>query len=306
MMIAKPTPEAIAQAGGIIRRGGLVAFPTETVYGLGGNALDPEAVARIYRAKERPFANPLIVHVADEAMARSLVLDWPPLAEKLSARFWPGPITIVLRKAEVVPDLVTAGLDSVGMRIPAHPVALALIRAAGVPVAAPSANRFTQISPTSAQHVERALGNTIEMILDGGQTDIGIESTVITLRRTPPTILRPGMISQRELEQATGVLWECEEDRPRITDEAAESPGLHPKHYAPRTPLYVLEPDATHPSGRGKVIDLPSDPKRYAHQLYAALHNADGEGWDWLAVRKPPDEPEWAGILDRLRRASAQ
>ncbi|HLH05565.1 MAG TPA: L-threonylcarbamoyladenylate synthase [Bryobacteraceae bacterium] len=304
-MIVSATPANIAEAAEIIRRGGLVAFPTETVYGLGANALDADAVSRIFKAKERPFANPLIVHVADEAMARSLVLEWPALAETLASCFWPGPLTIVLRKAENVPDLVTAGLDSVGIRIPAHPVALALIRAAGVPVAAPSANRFTQLSPTAAQHVLDGMGERVKLILDGGPTDVGIESTVVSLRRTPPAILRPGMISQRDLESATGLTWQCEIEQPRIADAPAESPGQHPKHYAPRTPFHVLDANAPLPQGPGKLLEMPSDPDAYASCLYAALHAADREGWDWIAVRKPPETAEWAGIIDRLKRASA-
>jgi L-threonylcarbamoyladenylate synthase len=305
-MIVSPSPEALSQAAEIIRGGGLVAFPTETVYGLGAHALDGEAVGRIYRAKERPFANPLIVHVADEAMARSLVREWPPLAERLAKRFWPGPLTLVLRKAEIVPNLVTAGLDSVGIRIPSHPVALALIRRAGVPIAAPSANRFTQVSPTTAQHVANGLGDRVDLILDGGATEVGIESTVVSLRRTPPAILRPGMISKSDLEAATGVSWDCEEDKPHIVEEPAESPGQHPKHYSPRTPFYVLAASASVPAGQGKLLELPTDPKRYARELYAALHAADQEGWQWIAVRRPPDTVEWAGILDRLKRASAE
>ncbi len=304
-MILQPSAEALERAGETIRRGGLVAFPTETVYGLGANALDSEAVKHIYRVKGRPYASPLIVHVADQAMARALTLEWPEHAEELAARFWPGPLTLVLRKAAAVPDLVTAGLDSVGIRIPAHPVALALIRAAGVPIAAPSANLFTQISPTTAEHVLQGLREQVELILDGGQTEFGIESTVVSLMRMPPAVLRPGMISQADLEGATGVQWEQEIDRPHIT-EPAESPGLHPRHYAPRTPFYLLEPGITVRSGRGRIIELPASLKEFAHQLYAQLHEADAEGWDWIAVRKPPDTPEWAGVIDRLRRASAK
>ncbi len=304
-MILPPDKQVLDYAGDTIRRGGLVAFPTETVYGLGANALDTDAVKRIYEAKERPFASPLIVHVADTDMARALTLEWPEHAERLAARFWPGPLTLVLPKAAIVPDLVTAGLDSVGIRIPAHPIALALIRAAGVPIAAPSANVFTQISPTTAEHVARNMGERVALILDGGQTDIGIESTVVSLRRVPPAVLRPGIISQSDLEAATGVIWEREVDRPHIVGPA-ESPGLHPRHYAPRTPFYLLEPDITVPSGRGRIIELPTSRDEFAHGLYAELHQADTEGWDWIAVRKPPDTPEWAGILDRLRRASAK
>jgi L-threonylcarbamoyladenylate synthase len=294
--------EELHRAAEIIRRGGLVAFPTETVYGLGANALDPAAVARIYAAKERPFASPLIVHVADEVMARAVTAEWPETAHVLAARFWPGPLTLILKKAAMVPDLVTAGLDSVGVRMPAHPLALALIRLAAVPIAAPSANRFTEISPTTAEHVRASLGGRVDMILDGGPTQVGIESTVASLRRNPPAILRPGMISQKDLEAATGLLWDREMDVPHIV----ESPGLHPKHYAPRTPLHLVEHGSAMPEGRGRVIEMPADRTEYATRLYAELHRADQEGWDWIAVIRPPDTLEWAGILDRLRRASAK
>lgn len=302
-MIVQPSEEALERAAEIIRGGGLVAFPTETVYGLGGNALDADAIARIYQVKGRPSASPLIVHVQDEIGARSLTAEWPRHAQRLAQQFWPGPLTLVLKKSGSIPDLVTAGLDSVGIRVPSNPVALALIRAAGVPIAAPSANLFTQLSPTTAQHVEAALGSRVEMILDGGPTAVGIESTVVSLRRTPPSILRPGMISQTELEAATGITWQREIDRTKLTD-AAESPGQHPRHYAPRTPFYVLDAGVEPPSGRGRIIDLPADRNSYAHQLYAELHRADEERWDWIAVLRPPDAPEWTGILDRLRRAA--
>jgi L-threonylcarbamoyladenylate synthase len=296
-----PSDEELERAAHIIRRGGLVAFPTETVYGLGANALDPGAVARIYEVKRRPLASPLIVHVADEAMARTLTADWPERGHLLAARFWPGPLTLVLRKADIVPDLVTAGLDSVGVRVPNHPVALELIKRAGVPIAAPSANRFTEISPTTAAHVRRSLGDSIDMVLDGGPTNVGIESTVASLRRDPPMVLRPGMISRQQLAEATGVPWDLEEDVPHIV----ESPGQHPRHYAPKTPFYVFKTRLETPPGRGRVLALPSELEAYAANLYAVLQAADQEGWDWIAVIEPPDKPEWAGIRDRLRRASA-
>jgi L-threonylcarbamoyladenylate synthase len=296
-----PSDDELARAAQIIRQGGLVAFPTETVYGLGANALDPEAIARIYQVKRRPLASPLIVHVSDEAMARTLTADWPEAAHILARRFWPGPLTLVLKKAEIVPDLVTAGLDSVAVRVPHHRVALELIRRAGVPIAAPSANRFTEISPTTAAHVRNSLGDTVDMILDGGPTEVGIESTVASLRRDPPIVLRPGMISQQELEEATGVVWDVAEDTPQIM----ESPGQHARHYAPRTPFYVFKSRFETPPGRGLVLDLPPEREAYATNLYAVLHAADDEGWDWIAVVEPPDKPEWAGIRDRLRRASS-
>jgi L-threonylcarbamoyladenylate synthase len=296
------TEEELAQAAALIRSGGLVAFPTETVYGLGANALDAPAVQRIYEVKGRPSSSPLIVHVADEAMAKSISGNWPELAHILAARFWPGPLTLVVKKTSAIPDAVTAGLDSVGIRVPAHPVALDLIRRTGVPIAAPSANRFTEISPTTAGHVRRGLGDDVDLILDGGPTQVGIESTVVTLTRDPPTVLRPGMISQADLEAVTGVPWKTGIG----SRDSSESPGLHPRHYAPRTPFYVLPIGKCRPAGNGRVIDLPGNPHSYAAALYAELHKADAEGWDWIAVEKPPDTPEWAGILDRIQRASTR
>ncbi len=299
-MIVEPSEQSLDRAAQIIRDGGLVAFPTETVYGLGANALDPEAVKRIYQAKGRPFASPLIVHVADEIMARSVASEWPPMAAQLAIRFWPGPLTLVVKKSALIPDLVTAGLDSVGIRVPAHPVALALIQRAGVPIAAPSANRFMQVSPTTAEHVEAGLGDRLSLILDGGPTQVGIESTVASLRRDPPAVLRPGMISQDELESVTGIRWDRENTLPHIS----ESPGLHARHYAPHTPLYILQPGAPKPPGRGRILEMPPDPQKYAARLYDELHKADAERWDWIAIEKPPETPEWEGILDRLNRAS--
>jgi len=292
-MIVPADEEQIARAAEIIRAGGLVAFPTETVYGLGANALDADAVARIYAAKNRPFASPLIVHVASVAMARSLTESWPDLAETLAHQFWPGPLTMVLKKASIVPDIVTANLDSVGIRMPRHPVALELIKQAGVPIAAPSANRFTEISPTTAQHVLDSLGNSVDLILDGGPTRVGIESTVVSLRRNPPVVLRPGMIQ---------LPWAREIGQPQI----AESPGQHPRHYAPRTKFYVLEEGITPSQGKGRIIEMPSDSSTYAACLYSELRQADAEGWDWIAVRKPPQTPEWEGIQDRLKRAETR
>ena len=299
-MVPQPTDAELSRAAEVVRRGGLVAFPTETVYGLGANALDATAVSRIFEAKKRPWASPVIVHVADEAMARSLSAEWPAAAQKLARQYWPGPLTIVVRKARIVPDIVTANLDSVGLRMPDHPVAAALIRRAGVPIAAPSANRFGEISPTTAEHVRAGLGAAVEVILDGGPTQVGIESTVVSVRRTPPAVLRPGMIALEELERITGQAWEREADLPEIV----ESPGQHPRHYAPKTPFFVLEPGENSPGGRGTVLRMPDDPREYAAELYARMHEADKQGWNWIAVRRPPDSPEWAGIQDRLRRAS--
>ncbi len=297
-----PSEEELARAADLIRHGGLVAFPTETVYGLGANALNAQAVQGIYEAKGRPSSSPLIVHVADMAMAKSIAREWPQLADVLAARFWPGPLTLIVKKCPAVPDAVTAGLDSVGIRMPAHPVALDLIGRAGVPIAAPSANRFGQISPTTAEHVRAGLADRVIMILDAGPTQIGIESTVVSLTQDPPAVLRPGMIPRAELEAVTGITWVDGIG----SDGVSESPGLHPRHYAPRTPFFVLEHGHPRPAGRGKIIEMPTEARAYARELYARLHRADAENWDWIAVEKPRDGPEWAGILDRLRRAARE
>ncbi len=277
----------------MLRAGKLVAFPTETVYGLGANALDEAAVQGIFEAKGRPSSSPLIVHVANVEMARELAAAWPDEADKLAARFWPGPLTIVVPKNPRVPDVVTAGLPSVGLRMPAHPVARALLEAAQIPIAAPSANRFTQLSPTTAEHVREAFPDVF--LLDGGPCTVGIESTVISLAGPTPRILRPGMITQWQIEEVIG---------PVETGSGPESPGQHPRHYSPRTPVVL----GTAPKeGRGARLDLasmPNDPAHYAEQLYSTLHALDKQGYDWIAIELPPDRPEWAGVRDRLRRAS--
>lgn len=305
--------EQFVEAGRLIRAGRLVAFPTETVYGLGANALDAAAVSRIFEAKQRPNTSPLIVHVDSVAMARQLAARWPPAAETLARHFWPGPLTLILPRKPIVPGLVTAGLPSVGLRMPAHPVALELIRQAGVPIAAPSANRFTALSPTTAAHVRRSLGGKVDLILDGGPCRVGIESTVLSLAVSPPVLFRPGAISRQELEAWIGEIALSE----RAPDGAAHSsPGLHRRHYSPRTPL-LLVGDEPLPAGRGVYLyysrpregadcrPMPSDPASYGACLYALLHALDDEGLDWIAVERPPEAAEWAGVDDRLRRAAA-
>lgn len=285
----------ISRAAELLRAGKLVAIPTETVYGLAANALDESAVRRIFEAKQRPFSSPLIVHVADLTMARELALEWPPQADALAARFWPGPLTIIVPKSGKVPDLVTAGLPGVALRMPAHPVALAVIQAAGIPLAAPSANRFTQLSPTTAQHVREGLGDTVDFVLDGGPCAVGIESTVVSLTGPVPRILRPGMISQTQIEEVIG---------PVEAGAGAESPGQHPKHYSPRTRVVVGDSPS---EGRGARLDttnMPRASEAYAEQFYAKLHELDQQGYDWIAIELPPDKPEWAGIRDRILRSA--
>lgn len=299
------TEGELRRAAELIRAGELVAFPTETVYGLGANALSPEAVQKIYEAKGRPATSPLIVHVADIAMAKQVVSAWPETAERLAQRYWPGPLTLVLPKSSRIPSIVTAGLETVGVRVPDQRVALALIRTAGVPIAAPSANRFTQLSPTTAEHVRAGLGDAISLILDDGPTTVGIESTVLSLASPHPQLLRPGIIVREDLEAVIGPI-EVSSFTPEIPASSHSSPGQHEKHYSPRTRFYLLEPGQPLPLGRGRVLQMPSDPHQYAAQLYATLHAADHEGWDWIAVHKPSTGPAWTGILDRLKRASAK
>ena len=292
---------SIKEAAERIRAGELVAFPTETVYGLGANALDAAAVAKIYELKGRPETSPLIVHASSTEMARALVTEWPPQAQALAQKYWPGPLTLVLPKAPSIPDIVTAGLWTVGVRVPAHPIALALIDHACVPVAAPSANRFSGVSPTTAEHVRAAFGDAVP-VLDGGPCQVGIESTVVSLAGGKLTLLRPGMIALGEIEQAA-------------TPSAAHpSPGMHVRHYSPRTPLIVsCNPDSrgaylwiTRSAASARSIQMPGDPAAYAARLYGALHELDRENWPSITVEPPPDTSEWAGICDRLRRAASR
>jgi L-threonylcarbamoyladenylate synthase len=294
----------LRRAAELIRAGRLVAFPTETVYGLGANAFNATAVARIFTAKGRPRHSPLIVHVDSVAMARSLVLIWPDAAERLAQRYWPGPLTLVLPKQPSIPDIVTAGLPTVGLRVPAHPLALALICEAGVPIAAPSANPFTKLSPTTADHVRKSLGGVIDMVLDGGPSPVGIESTVLSLAGAQPVLLRPGVIPLPEISALIGPVQNAQVSPTGVHD----SPGLHPQHYRPRTPLVLLSPTDATPSGKGEWLrlgrELPAEPAAYAALLYAALHSLDELHLDWIAVERPPDTPEWAGVLDRLNRAA--
>lgn len=308
--------EQIEKGANLIRRGRLVAFPTETVYGLGANALDSAAVALIFAAKGRPRTVPLIVHVDSIEMARGLSAEWPEAAEKLAKRYWPGPLTLVLPKQARIPDIVTAGIGTVGLRMPAHPVALDLIRSAGLPIAAPSANRFGELSPTTAAHVRESLGEKVDLILDGGPTEVGIESTVLSLVGAGPVLLRPGMISQREIERLVGPVG-------LAGDPGAgshPSPGMHTRHYSPSTRLVLVAPGCVPESGRGaylgfagelshpvaKAVWMPMNAAMYASVLYETLHRLDREGLDWIAVATPPDAPDWMGIRDRLRRAASR
>lgn len=306
--------EEIQRAALLLRAGKLVAFPTETVYGLGANALDSEAVAHIFAAKGRPRTSPIIVHVSDLEVTKLVVSEWPEPAQRLAEKFWPGPLTLVLKKQAAVPLLVTAGLNTVGVRMPAHPVALALIAAAQLPVAAPSANRFTQLSPTTAEHVRQSLGDSVDYILDGGACSVGIESTVLSLAGNVPTLLRPGGISRQQIELLIGPVALPSEP----VTEAHPSPGMHPRHYSPQTKLLLTHDGELPESGAGaylqlhhrprgevrELVNMSSDPAQYASHLYRVLHELDARAYDWIAVDAPPDTPDWEAVRDRLQRAA--
>jgi L-threonylcarbamoyladenylate synthase len=303
------TREEVLRAAELIRSGCLVAFPTETVYGLGANALDADAVARIFEAKGRPSTSPLIVHVSSAQMARDLVVaEWPDTAGRLAQEFWPGPLTLILPKRPAIPDRVTAGLPTVGVRVPNHPLALELIEAAGVPIAAPSANRFTQLSPTTAAHVRESLGEEVDFILDGGPAQVGIESAVLSLATSPPLLLRPGMVHRSEIERLIGPVATAVP-----VGGSHLSPGLHPRHYSPRTPLF----DGFMPGqGTGAwlwwqdnrpaavSVRMPAEAEQYAGRLYEILHDLDAQGLDYIAVERVPESAEWDGVRDRIHRAS--
>lgn len=309
--------EAVREAARLLREGKLVAFPTETVYGLGACALDPKAVARIFEVKERPFFDPLIVHVADLSMARELCDFSDPRALRLVERFWPGPLTLVLPKKPVVPDIVTAGLPTVAVRMPAHPVALRLIREAGIPVAAPSANRFGRLSPTLAVHVARQLGDRIELILDGGKCPVGVESTVLGLADNP-TLLRPGGIPLEEIEKVIGKVEEVP------FSEVPRSPGQLPSHYAPSVPLRIVSQEILPPPGLRvgllafssvkyperfvhiEVLSPSGDLREAAANLFACLHRLEEKGIDLIFAEPVPEVGLGRAIMDRLRKAEAK
>jgi L-threonylcarbamoyladenylate synthase len=295
-------------------RGETVVFPTETVYGLGANALDAAAVGRLFTLKGRPADNPLIVHVLDAAAARALVTAWPDLAERLAGAFWPGPLTLVLPKAAHVPAITTAGLDSVAVRAPAHPVARALLGACGLPLAAPSANTSGRPSPTRVEHARADLGDRVAIYLDGGPTDLGLESTVVDLRADPPRLLRPGALSREAIERITGPLATPDSGDP------AHAPGMRHRHYAPRARVEILprarlrERRAELATSRSVAVittapmpdldtrSLGSDPAAWGRGLFALLR--DLERHDVILVEEPPDDAAWEAVRDRLGRAA--
>ena len=312
----------IDKAVAILRRGGLVAFPTETVYGLGADASNPDALARLYSAKGRPGSHPVIVHLANAAQLSAWVREVTPLAQKLARRFWPGPLTMILRRAPGVLNEVTGGQDTVGIRIPSHAIAHALLEKFGGGVAAPSANRFGRVSATTAAHVRQEFGAVVDCVLDGGQSDVGIESTIVDVTGAAPVLLRPGHIAAREIEQAAGMPLAA------ATAQSPRAPGTLAAHYAPATPLLVMESDlllelAATLTRQGKRVAVlarsalqplftgvtwiaaPRDAAAYAHDLYASLRALDAANCDALLVEQLPQRPEWAAVNDRLGRAAA-
>ncbi len=307
--ILEPDAAGLAEAARVLRAGGLVAFPTETVYGLGAHALDPAAVGRIFAAKGRPADNPLIVHVEGIESARTLASTWPSAADELARAHWPGPLTLVVEKAASVPDRVTASGPTVALRVPDHPVAQALLRAAALPIAAPSANRSEQVSPTTAQHVVDSLGPYVDdlVVIDGGPCAVGIESTVVDVTVSPPRVLRPGMLRLDPSVVEPGDAVDSSSSSAQAT-EPARSPGQRLRHYAPSKPLSIVDASssavATAP-GVG-VIELPADAARAGAMLYAELRRLEADAnVERIVVRAPPEGPAWAAIRDRLRRAAS-
>jgi len=310
----------VAAAAAVLRSGGLVAIPTETVYGLAAHALDPLAVARIFEAKNRPHFDPLIVHVAERSQLDAIVAAMPPAAERLAEKFWPGPLTLVLPKRDAVPDLVTAGLPSVAVRIPDHPVAQALLGACGLPLAAPSANLFGRVSPTTAEHVAEQLAERIDLILDGGPCRVGVESTIVHVPADGPlTLLRPGGVPLEALESVVGKI----EVLRRTVDDAPQlAPGMLTSHYAPRTPLSIVTSFAdlvapetwgivspgpvpeTDRFGAIEVLSPTGDLAVAASNLFAALRRLDRAGVRQIAATLAPETGLGRAINDRLRRAA--
>jgi L-threonylcarbamoyladenylate synthase len=303
-------------AARLLRAGGLVAFPTETVYGLGADASSAQAIARLYAVKGRPGDHPVIVHFADAASAFEWASEVPKAAQTLAARFWPGPLTLILKKAANVGDFITGGQDTVGLRVPAHPLARELLSAFGGGLAAPSANRFGRVSPTTAQHVREDLGDDVDAVVDGGPCGVGIESTIVDLSRGTPVLLRPGGISPGELEKVLGM---------KVASPDSESPrvsGSLAAHYAPRTPTRLvapkdLESEIARLGTKASVLAFglpderidfwirqPAEPELYARSLYSSLRDLDATGTEMILIESPPDTPEWGAVLDRLRRAA--
>jgi L-threonylcarbamoyladenylate synthase len=307
----------VRRAAQILRAGGLVAFPTETVYGLGADAANAEAVARLYAVKRRPADHPVIVHFADAEKAFAWARETPPAARKLAARYWPGPLTLILKRSPLAKDFITGGQDTVGLRVPSHPVAQELLKEFSGGIAAPSANRFGLVSPTTAAHVRDDLGSDVDLVLEGGPSQVGIESTILDLSGPSAVLLRPGHVSKEDLEALIGEVRERAAASPR-------HPGGMARHYAPRTPaqlVFSYELDKTIAQAKGQVavlafsrpdervdywLRMPREPQAYAQRLYAALRELDTAGCERILIEAPPESAEWSAVRDRLRRACGQ
>jgi L-threonylcarbamoyladenylate synthase len=320
--------EAVNRATELLRAGEVVALPTETVYGLAANACNAQAVERIFEIKGRPSHNPIIVHVAGIDMARACVAAWPKIAESLARSFWPGPLTLVLERSGAIPDIVTAGGATVGVRWPSHPFIQAVIRRCGFPLAAPSANPSNELSPTNASHVQKKLGSQLPLIVDGGQCQVGIESTVLDLTTQPPRVLRPGMIHDSAL---LSVLGELASGNDPASLRILKSPGNLPRHYSPKAKLVIWNwenetelaarvAQLDCPAGRVHVVAhtripsrggfarvsvIPHDAEAFARAIYAELHESDEFGAAMIIVESPPATNEWRAVQDRLKRAAA-
>ncbi len=317
--MVRATQSEIIEAVEALRTGNLVVFPTETVYGLGANAADPAAVRKIFQLKGRPPDHPVIVHLDNPRFLHRWVSDFPPVAEQLAAKFWPGPLTLILPKADNVNDAVTGGQSSIGIRVPSHPMAQQLLTAFGGGIAAPSANRFGRLSPTKPEHVREEFGSLVRVVLDGGESQIGLESTIVSCLGNAAMLLRPGFITRSQIEQTVGSLVDGG-DAPRV-------PGAHAVHYAPATPLEIISSDELE-ARAGEIavrhekvavlamrpplqtqrhmtwINAGKKPEGYAHSMYNHLRTLDRAGCVKIFVQAPPQEERWAAVIDRLQRAS--
>ena len=306
----------VRRAAEILGRGGLVAFPTETVYGLGADASSAKAIARLYKVKGRPADHPVIVHFASASEAFRWASQVPRDANLLAERFWPGPLTLILKRSEKAKDFVTGGQPSVGLRVPSHPIARELLKEFGKPIAAPSANRFGRVSPTTAAHVREDLGADVDLVLEGGASEIGIESTIVDLSQGDAVLLRPGKISAAELKEIIPV-------KEKDISAVRHSGGME-RHYAPKTPArlvptHELDQEISKLTARAAVLAfsrpdervdfwlrMPRDPAAYAQKLYAALRELDSANCETILIEAPPAEPGWEAVLDRLTKATAQ